>query len=370
MKVLVCGGRHFSNYSILSNVLDDCLANKNNYNEEIEIVSGGCKGADSLAEKYAEENNIAIKVFPANWTKYGRAAGPIRNKEMIDYVKNYNSLVVAFISKDSVGTKNTVKLAKANNIPAVEVPYEVIDETIELYEGIREATSNGYVMDWNSDEPEDLVKLEGTCAHITKFNKCIRCYGYKINKTPLNKNSRNKFLSYIKSESTSMRLELINKCIEDFYSKCSIKDFDYVIKTPSKSSLNTDIINELNKFDDFQLIDASKKPVERLELDMDEINSKFKKDYKEGFIKYLQHIIDANKKSGKFSISTFKPQYRNFIKPMIAFGDVDIENNSSTNLLIIDDIFTSGSTINMVLKLLNDINFQGNIVILTLFQNS
>lgn len=369
MKILVCGGRHFSNYSILSSVLDEYLA-KCDYREEIEIVSGGCKGADTLAEKYANENSIASKIFLANWVKYGRAAGPIRNKEMIDYIKNYNAIVIAFISKDSVGTKNTVKLAKANNIPVIEIPYEVINETVELYEGIREATVNGYMLDWNSDEPEDLVKLEGTCIHITKFNKYIRCYGYKLNKTPLNKNSRNKFLSYIKAESTPMRLELINKCIEDFYSKCNIKDFDYVIKTPSKSSLNDDIINELSKFDNFQLIDASKKPVEHLELDMDEINSKFKKDYKEGFIKYLQSIIDANKKSGKFSISTFKPQYRNFIKPMITFGEVDIENDSSTNLLIVDDIFTSGSTINMVLKLLNDIDFQGNVVVLTLFQNS
>lgn len=294
MKVLVCGGRHFSNYSILSSVLDDCLA-KCDYREEVEIVSGGCKGTDTLAEKYATENN---------------------------------------------------------------------------YEGIREATTNGYMLDWNSDEPKDLVKLEGTCVHITKFNKCIRCYGYKVNKTPLNKNSRNKFLSYIKAESTQMRLELKSRCIEDFYSKCNIKDFDYVIKTPSRSSLNDDIINELGKFDDFQLIDASKKPVEHLELDMDEIDSKFKKDYKERFVKYLQNIIDANKKSGKFSISTFKPQYRNFIKPMIAFGNTEIVNDASTNLLIVDDIFTSGSTINMLLKLLNDINFQGNIVILTLFQNS
>lgn len=369
MKVLVCGGRHFFDYSILSNVLDDCLT-KCNYGEEIEIVSGGCKGADSLAERYANENNIAMKIFPANWTKYGKSAGPIRNKEMINYIKNYNSIVVAFISKDSIGTKNTVKLAKANNIPTIEIPYEVIDETVELYEGIREATTNGYILDWNSDEPEDLVKLEGTCVHITKFNKYIRCYGYKVNKTPLNKSSRNKFLSYIKAESTPMRLELINRCIEDFYSKCNIKDFDCVIKTPSKSSLNDDVVNELCKFDDFQLIDASKKPVEHLELDMEEIDSKFKKDYKENFIKYLQNIIDTNKKSGKFSISTFKPQYRNFIKPMITFGDINIDNNSSTNLLIIDDIFTSGSTINMILKLLRDIDFRGNIVILTLFQNS
>lgn len=369
MKVLVCGGRHFSNYSVLSSILDDCLT-KCNYGEEIEIVSGGCKGADSLAERYANENNIAMKIFPANWTKYGKAAGPIRNKEMVNYIKNYNSIVVAFISKDSIGTKNTVKLAKSNNIPTIEILYEVINETVELYEGIREATTNGYILDWNSDKPEDLVKLEGTCAHITKFNKYIRCYGYRVNKTPLNKNSRNKFLSYIKAESTPMRLELINRCIEDFYSKCNIKDFDYVIKTPSKSSLNNDIINELSKFDDFKLIDASKKPVEHLELDINEINSKFKKDYKENFIKYLQNIIDANKKSGKFSISTFKPQYRNFIKPMITFGDINIENNSSTNLLIIDDIFTSGSTINMILKLLRDIDFRGNIVILTLFQNS
>ena len=56
------------------------------------IVSGGAKGADALAKKYAEENNILYREFLPNWEKYGRAAGPIRNKEIVDNA----DMVIAF----------------------------------------------------------------------------------------------------------------------------------------------------------------------------------------------------------------------------------------------------------------------------------
>lgn len=368
MKILVCGGRHFNNYNVLEMIIDNILTHK--YVDDIEIVSGGCAGADKLGEKYAKLNNFPIKVFPANWTKYGKAAGPIRNKEMVDYIKQYNdSLVMAFTSKNTKGTQNTVALAKKANIPVIEIPYDINEDTYELFEGIRKSDDGTYELDWDINTPEDLVKLSSCCAHFTRHHKNIRCYGYKVNKTPENKYDRNQFLSYLKQFSSDERAELISRCIQDFYDKCPIKHFDYVIKVPSESTLNSDIISELSKHDEFNLINVNKKPVEKLELDIDRIKSKFNGDYIDEFIKYLQKIVDYNKKSGSFSISTFKPQYRVFIKSMLEIDDnVEIDNNKSSTILIIDDIFTTGNTINMLLSLLDD--FEGNIVILTLFQNN
>ena len=80
-SILVCGGRHFTAYRLLTVVLDK-LREKYEMTS-LEIVSGHCQGADMLGEKYAEEHGFPAKVFPADWKKYGRAAGPIRNKQMI-----------------------------------------------------------------------------------------------------------------------------------------------------------------------------------------------------------------------------------------------------------------------------------------------
>ena len=128
MKILVCGGRHFNNYSVLSWVMTNVINALDT--DDIEIVSGHCAGADQLGEQYAQENNMAVRVFMPNWTAYGKAAGPIRNKQMIDYIsQDKNSLVVAFVSPNSRGTKGTVAMAKKVGIPTIEIPYERFSET-------------------------------------------------------------------------------------------------------------------------------------------------------------------------------------------------------------------------------------------------
>ena len=70
-----------------------------------------------LGERYAEEHGVKLKIFPADWVKYKKSAGPIRNKQMIDYITCFeNKMVVAFVSPNSKGTKQTVKLAQKNNM--------------------------------------------------------------------------------------------------------------------------------------------------------------------------------------------------------------------------------------------------------------
>ena len=102
-KVLICGGVDFNDETLFTETLDSVIDKKNTV-----IVSGGAKGADSLAEKYAADNGIEIKVFPAEWGKYGRSAGPIRNKKMLDFISaDGNALVIAFWHSKSRGTKNT-----------------------------------------------------------------------------------------------------------------------------------------------------------------------------------------------------------------------------------------------------------------------
>lgn len=79
------------------------------------IVSGAAKGADTHAEWAAEELQMDCVIFPADWDRFGRAAGPIRNRQMLDQKPD---LVIAFHSdlSKSKGTADTVREAKRRGI--------------------------------------------------------------------------------------------------------------------------------------------------------------------------------------------------------------------------------------------------------------
>jgi len=100
LKVAVVGGRDFNNEQQLKNVLDKL--------KPTHIVSGGARGADTLAKDYAIHNKIPMYEYLADWELHGKAAGPIRNKSI---VKN-SDMVVAFWDGKSRGTKSTIDIAK------------------------------------------------------------------------------------------------------------------------------------------------------------------------------------------------------------------------------------------------------------------
>lgn len=108
MKVIIAGGRWYDDYKFLKEKCDTILSNLS----EVEIVSGAAKGADGLGEKYAKENNYKCTKFPADWEKYGRSAGPRRNRQMAEYADG----LIAFWDGKSRGTKNMIELAKKHKL--------------------------------------------------------------------------------------------------------------------------------------------------------------------------------------------------------------------------------------------------------------
>lgn len=104
-KVIVAGGRDYNNYEELKYVCDFYLKNKNV--DEVEIVSGCARGADALGERYASERGIAVVRFPANWDRWGKKAGYLRNNEMYLYA----DALIAFWDGKSAGTKSMIRLA-------------------------------------------------------------------------------------------------------------------------------------------------------------------------------------------------------------------------------------------------------------------
>lgn len=112
MELLVAGSRNYYDYDEFSDVMN--FAHKK-YNIT-EIVSGGARGADALAERWAKENNIPIKIFKANWDTYGKSAGFIRNASMHNYLSQFeNRLCLCFWDGQSRGTAHNFKLCGKNN---------------------------------------------------------------------------------------------------------------------------------------------------------------------------------------------------------------------------------------------------------------
>lgn len=115
MKVIIAGGRSFSDYNLLREVCDHMLQNQ----IEVEIVSGKARGADALGEKYAKEKGYTIKEFPADWEKYKKAAGYIRNKEMAKYA----DAAIVFWDGNSKGSKHMIELSQEYNLKIKVVNY-------------------------------------------------------------------------------------------------------------------------------------------------------------------------------------------------------------------------------------------------------
>ena len=106
MRIIVAGGRDFNSYEMLEKELKSII--DTNKDENIEIVSGCARGADTLGIKFAKENNIPIKFFPALWDQYDKSAGMIRNKQMAEY----GDFLLAFWDGKSHGTRFVIEQAQ------------------------------------------------------------------------------------------------------------------------------------------------------------------------------------------------------------------------------------------------------------------
>lgn len=109
MKVAIVGSRDYHDYEKVKKEVDNFIRE---FDLTIDyIISGGCTGVDKLAERYAKENNLKILIFDADWKTYGLKAGPMRNSLIV----NECTHLIAFPSKDSKGTFDTINKAKREN---------------------------------------------------------------------------------------------------------------------------------------------------------------------------------------------------------------------------------------------------------------
>lgn len=115
MKLIVAGGRDFTNYEWMSKAIEAVLDT-----HPIDmIISGGAPGADELAELWCLESIFPLQVFEADWEKYGRAAGPIRNREMA----KAGDVLLCFWDGKSKGTKSMINEARREQLLDIHILY-------------------------------------------------------------------------------------------------------------------------------------------------------------------------------------------------------------------------------------------------------
>lgn len=108
----MCGDREWEDEQIIFTVLEGFAARHN----LTRVIDGDARGADKIAGKWSHERDLRW-AFPANWKKYGRSAGPIRNRAMLKHGRP--DMVLAFHDhlEESVGTKDMVTIAKEVRVP-------------------------------------------------------------------------------------------------------------------------------------------------------------------------------------------------------------------------------------------------------------
>jgi hypothetical protein len=110
MRLLVCGDRNWNDRKAIYRQLDRWLAAYPN--EHLVLIEGGARGADAIAGTWADDRGIEHLRFPADWKRYGRGAGPVRNRQMLN--EGHPSLVFAFHNDldASKGTRDMVECAR------------------------------------------------------------------------------------------------------------------------------------------------------------------------------------------------------------------------------------------------------------------
>tara|TARA_Y100000592_G_C5284360_1_gene227777 strand:- start:66 stop:425 length:360 start_codon:yes stop_codon:yes gene_type:complete len=116
-KVIIAGGRDFKATPHHVKTVNTLIKKLNTW--DVEIVSGGARGADKFGEDFAKTFNLPLRVFPADWDRYGKSAGYRRNAEMAEYATH----LIAFWDGSSRGTKHMIDLADQKELKVKVIKY-------------------------------------------------------------------------------------------------------------------------------------------------------------------------------------------------------------------------------------------------------
>lgn len=110
IRLVIAGSRTFTDYPLLCNKLERITSSIGLPNL---VISGTARGGDQMGERWAAEHGIPVKRMPADWNKFGKRAGFLRNEAMAAVATH----VVSFIVSGSKGAAMMAAIAKKAGLP-------------------------------------------------------------------------------------------------------------------------------------------------------------------------------------------------------------------------------------------------------------
>ena len=129
IRIIIAGSRDFSDYDLLKRT----LAKRQQSLEDVTIISGTARGADRLGERFAVEHNLKLIRMPADWDRYGKRAGYLRNVAMAEHASEATGVLYAFWDGCSRGTQHMINIAKKHALEVHIIKYGLSGEGLEKY---------------------------------------------------------------------------------------------------------------------------------------------------------------------------------------------------------------------------------------------
>lgn len=256
-----------------------------------------------------------------------------------------------------------------------------------VYTGIR-LNDSGYEYDYTQNLPNDIIHLVSPQIYRSSIKNNIYWFGYRFNKDVPSK-SRSEFIHYLKGLTDPKISEkelrtLIEAPLIELHNRINLYDVDaFVYPGSGRSNLVKKMISVVNEFTSRDTSRISFELVKSIPTDIEFDWDMFDSDYRydedtsryRNMKKYVEDILLPEIHSlDYFSLAeSVKPKYRRYIKNFLKFSEHDLIRFSKLqckNILIVDDINTSGSTLNEILRILNKINKNSNIFVYTLIGNN
>lgn len=264
---------------------------------------------------------------------------------------------------------------------------------VVLNEGVRyDENSEMFIFDFENDNETDLIQLKKVGYKVTAFNHCYY-YAYEFTEN-VDSESRTSFIHSIKfpdgriteQDKSTFIVNAVNKLDSDI----SLPSYKLIVYPESMSELNRGMLGYLNRFASPEIVnmelvkslpsriefDYNRFKVEVLDAKLPNGRCRYTEQQKQVVLSNIRTMMDEIHNLEYFSIArnVKKSKYRQFIRNYYNFKDENdkklYEMILSTNVLIVDDIVTSGTTLSHLLNCLRSVNDTNNIVIFSLIGKS
>lgn len=253
-------------------------------------------------------------------------------------------------------------------------------------------TAEKFVFDFEHDGKSDIISLTGQGYEVEAFGECFH-YAYEFSQQ-VESSVRSEFIKYLKFTNNLKDdpdlTQFIQRAIDNFSKQVNLYKYDLVIMPESSSKVNQYMLRYLYRFAQPMLrpIELVKALPSSIQFDMDGYEKQYLNDVLEnGRARYTEaqkeevkasiaNMMESIHKKDYFTIAkdVKKSKLRPYITSFLSFANEEDKNLwraiENQNVLIIDDIATSGSTLNEVLRTLRIINDKNNLTIFSLLGRS